>query len=54
MKKNKKKIDLNNNRLDLDEEYINLNNLKWILQKQEKNNFLKYIFYVLLLVFFLM
>ena len=52
MKKNKKKIDLYNNRLDLDEEYINLNNLKWILQKQEKNNFLKYIFYVLLLVFF--
>ena len=48
MKKNKKKIDL----LDLDEDYINLNNLKWILKNQEKKNFLKYIFYILLLVFF--
>lgn len=48
MKNNKIKIDLTQS----DEEYISLNNLKLIFQNQDKRNYLKYIFYLLLLVFF--
>lgn len=36
-----------------DEEYIHFNNLKWIFQKQDNKNYLKYIFYIFLLFFFL-
>ena len=48
MKKNKKKNDLKENN-QFDEEYNNLNNLRWIVQ-QENKNILKYIFCILLLV----
>ena len=51
MYKNKKEIDSDNNHLD--EEYINLNNLKWIFQKEKRRNYLKYIFYILLFIIFL-
>ena len=49
MKKKKIKIDIT----QLDEEYINLNNLKLIFQNQDKRNYLKYVFCILFLVFFL-
>ena len=46
----KKKIIIDSTQLD--EEYINLTNLKLIFQNQDKRNYLKYIFYILFLVFF--
>ena len=48
MKKKKIKIDST----QLDEEYINLTNLKLIFQNQDERNYLKYIFYFLFLIFF--
>ena len=48
----KKKIIIDSTQLD--EGYLNLINLKLIFQSQDKRNYLKYIFYILFLIFFLM
>ena len=51
MKKKKINVDLTDNNL-LDEEYFNLINFKLIFQKLDKSNYLKYIFYILIFLFF--
>ena len=48
MKKKKINIDLKE-KIQFNEEYINLNNLEWIFQNHDKGNYLKYIFYFILI-----